>query len=130
MSPPFISSRKANGTRSTIAFDFDGVLAKHAPCPPVENPNPPVAGALQFIEWLIKCDYEVLVCSSRARFVGGVTGIQNWLAKFGFPALLVTGEKVCADLYIDDRALRFDGSWEKMYVFLHNNPVPSRWEKQ
>ena len=115
--------------KSRIALDFDGVLFQYKKrWLGVTVAEPPVPGALEFVNWLLDLGYEVFIFSSRATLPGGAQAIRDALAAHGFPPLHVTSDKEPADLYLDDRGLRFEGDFTKVRQFLNNNPVPSRWE--
>jgi hypothetical protein len=97
--------------RYTVAVDFDGVL--HAYTTPwidaATIPDPPVDGA---IEWLheISERFDVVILTTRGRTPEGCAAVLAWLEEHGAPAPeLVTAEKVPALIYLDDRAIRFEG---------------------
>lgn len=100
----------------TLCFDFDGVLhSYHSGWKgATEIPDPPVPGMVEAILRLQSLGWTVVVCSSRARHEGGPEAMREWLVAHGFGALPVTAEKVPAELYVDDRALRFSGSVPEM----------------
>lgn len=64
----------------------------------------------------------------------GVVGIRQWLKHHGFPAkivnTLITHKKEHADLFIDDRGLRFDGSFRAVLDFLTDNPECHTWTRR
>lgn len=98
----------------TVAVDFDGVLHSYT-SPWVDAsviPDPPVNGAA---EWLnaIREDFEVFVFTTRASCIEGIEAVRWYLEQAGVrdaANLVVTSEKLPALVYIDDRALRFDGT--------------------
>lgn len=98
----------------TVAVDFDGVLHSYT-SPWVDAsviPDPPVAGAA---DWLnaIREDFEVVIFTTRGNCEEGRDAVRYYLGQAGVrdaETLRVTAEKIPALVYIDDRALRFDGS--------------------
>lgn len=110
--------------RQTICVDFDGVLHSYTSGwkGATVIPDPPVDGAL---EWLTKLtdDFDVVVCSSRARNPLGWWAVRRWLTRElvrywgahasvawdALAAIRVTSRKPKAIVYVDDRAWRFDG---------------------
>lgn len=98
--------------KKRLSFDFDGVLHSYTSGwkGATVIPDPPVPGMAAALHRLVSLGWDVSICSSRARSREGVEAIDAWLLEHGFPpGLLVTSEKLPAELYIDDRALRFDG---------------------
>lgn len=95
----------------TLCFDFDGVIHSYTSgwTGPLEIIDPPVEGMAEAMHRLKALGWNLCVCSSRARHAGGTQAIKNWMAVHGFPTCPVDAEKPPAELYIDDRALRFDG---------------------
>ena len=72
--------------------------------------------------------WQIVIQSSRARYPGGREAIKGWLLQHGFPAFPVVSEKPPAELYIDDRGLRFDGSVASMLDAIEGWRGP--WHKQ
>jgi hypothetical protein len=97
-------------TRQTIALDFDGVLHAYHGWNGGKL-NGPVDGALEAVEELIKRGFRIVVHSAR-----DTAPIRRWLKEHGFPALEVSREKPTAVAYVDDLAVRFDGSWTEALV--------------
>lgn len=112
----------------SIAVDFDGVL--HSYLSPWVSagviPDPPVPGA---IEWLtdIEKKFEVIVFTTRGKTREGRDAVRRWLWENGYSGknsrssiqpetwsdltIVVTAEKPPALIYLDDRAVRFEGSF-------------------
>jgi len=105
---------KIEDERYTIAVDFDGVI--HSYTSPWVNaetiPDQPVPGA---IEWLREMGrhFEVVIHTTRGKTAVGQHAVKKWLHENGLEwglAAVVTAEKVAALIYLDDRAVRFDGT--------------------
>lgn len=125
--------RDINTSGNRVGLDFDGVLCHYrngwtGPIPTEE----PIAGALEFVRWLIEHGYNLFVFSSRALpgHEGGASGIRAWLCQHGFPDLYVTHEKIPALFYIDDRGVRFEGDYEPIKVFIKSDLRGTPWERR
>lgn len=115
--------------RLTVAVDFDGVLHSYESGwkGATKIPDPPVAGA---IEWLVELvqTYNVVIVSTRARRWWGRRAIRAWLRShcedwqwigdlynpfggYGLEDVKITATKVPALVYLDDRDLRFEGTF-------------------
>ena len=107
----------------TIALDYDGVLFGNLK--PNDSPvpkGPPVPGAQKFVEDLILNNYNVVIFSHRAVDPEGQVGIQEWLQKWDFPeGIAITATKPAAEVYIDDRAFRFEGDFSKAFRFIESD---------
>lgn len=90
----------------TVGIDFDGTISQHTPgqYPEIGEPLP---GAIEGLRTLVEQGYNVVVISSRALKPEGRTQIMDWLDAHGAPDVIVTGEKVPAEIYLDDRAQHF-----------------------
>lgn len=93
-----------------ISLDFDGVLHDMHNVIDGQKMGQPVAGSLEAVNLLQRQGHRlfVMTASTKAR----LPSIYEWLAYFNFPPLPVTNEKQNADLYIDDKGLRFH-DWEQ-----------------
>jgi len=99
---------------NTVVFDFDGVIHSYRSGwqGTVVIPDPPVDGVKEVIDELRSSGYEVVVVSTRCYRKGGVEAIKWYLNKHGIEVDAVTGEKPPAKVYVDDRAITFDGKAE------------------
>lgn len=98
----------------TIAVDFDGVIHSYT-SPWVSSDvvlDPPVTGA---IEWLnsMSNKYKIVIFTTRAKEHKGIWAVKKYLTLNGFHLhhddYEVTAVKPAALIYLDDRAVRFDG---------------------
>jgi hypothetical protein len=108
--------------RKTIALDFDGVLNSYgAGYTGVEVVDDPVPGAQRFVTNLLEDGFEPVVFSARASDRGGVAAIKQWLSTHEFPRMEVTDVKPKAEVYVDDRAFRFEGNFDEALKFIHSD---------
>lgn len=113
-------------TRYTIAVDFDGVLHRwngqfrglHVVT------GEPIPGAIEWLHHMIR-HFDIAICSTRCNTWRGRRAVSRWLRRhsgllwhdspdgFGLNTIRVTKGKPPALVYLDDRALRFEGpmSW-------------------
>ena len=119
-----------------LCLDFDGVLHSYESGWKGADivPDPPVAGAAQFIADAQK-HFTVSVYSSRSGQDGGIDAMKRWLHKAiidadldgsVFDAVEWPTEKPPAQITIDDRALTFMGTWPRMSELLVFQP----WNKR
>lgn len=108
-----------------VALDFDGVIHSYDSGWKGASviPDPPVPGAMAFIDRLQSAGFEVAVYSSRSRYIFGRLAMKRWLERhlvaelgdgFGHDAYAMIRwpwMKPPAFLTIDDRAITFDGQW-------------------
>jgi hypothetical protein len=111
----------------TIAVDFDGVIASYekgwSGFVPTE---PPVVGARAGVAALRALGFSVVVFSCRALHPAGLTGIRDWLLWHDITVDDITGSKPHAELYLDDRGLRFNGDWSDVTQLVARG-VPRPW---
>ncbi len=99
--------------KNILALDFDGTLstfesgytaADVTPDPPVDGA---VAAAAEYNQF-----FSLHVYSARAGEPGGEDAIRHWLRKWKFPeGMKVSAKKPHAKVYIDDRAIQFNGKF-------------------
>lgn len=109
--------------KQTVVFDFDGVIHSYVSGWKGETliPDPPVKGIANEIERIREAGYEVVVVSTRCRTEAGREAVELYLNKHMIVVDRVMAEKPPAVVYIDDRAICFDGNskrlLEKIQVF-------------
>lgn len=94
----------------TVAVDFDGVLHNPVDRDTGRRMGKPFPGALQAMRELHQMGAKIIVHTVRANT--DKKHVEEWLLYFGFPFWTVE-PKLLADVYVDDRALRFEGDWDQ-----------------
>ena len=106
---PYIERSKT--FKKTVVFDFDGVIHSYiSGWQGVDVINdPPVKGIEYVIEELRLSGYNVVVVSTRCSCLKGRRAIRKWLNTYNIEVDKVCAVKPPALVYIDDRAICFDG---------------------
>jgi hypothetical protein len=115
------AEEETGARKLVVAVDIDGVLADYSQG--WQGPTiigDPLPGAVQFLTDLRAADYHVMIWTCRDTDVA-----KAWLTKHGLPYDDIntnslagemgsdTSPKELADIYLDDRGLRFDGDFAK-----------------
>lgn len=113
--------------KETVVFDFDGVI--HSYESPWQGasviPDAPVFGIREAIADIRKL-YKVVVVSTRCIVPEGMKAVKDYLEENGIEVDAIMAEKPPAVVYIDDRAICFDGKPSKLLRKI-TNFVP--WNK-
>ena len=114
--------------KQTVVFDFDGVIHSYISGWKgiTTIPDPPVPGIAEAIQDIRK-HYVVAVVSTRCSTPEGIEAVNNWLEKYGIEVDAVLKEKPPAIVYIDDRAICFDGCAENLLSKIQTFEV---WNKK
>lgn len=115
--------------KETIVFDFDGVIHSYISGWLGEDviPDKPVEGIKEAIR---ASNYEVVVVSTRCASEKGLNAVIKWLEKYNITVDRVLKEKPPATVYIDDRAICFDGQADKLLSQIKTFKTWSEKEKQ
>ena len=104
--------------KQTVVFDFDGVIHSYTSGwqGAAVIPDPPVPGIEKALREIHEEGYEVVVVSTRCALDGGAIAIYKYLQEHGLMEYIdyVCREKPPAIVYIDDRAICFDGKPENL----------------
>jgi len=102
-------------TKPIICLDFDGVVNNYKGWRD-EGFNvildTPVQGTQEAIKKLRE-KYTVVIHSVRCSHHGGRQSIVEYLEKYGITVDGVTANKPLASMYVDDKAIPFDGNWDR-----------------
>lgn len=98
--------------KQTVVFDFDGVIHSYTSGWKGVGviPDPPVPGIKEAIDDIRAAGYEVVVVSTRCSSQEGAEAIGKYLSNHDICVDDVRKEKPPAIVYIDDRAICFDGN--------------------
>lgn len=110
--------------KKTVVFDFDGVVHSYTSGWKGANviPDPPVNGIENALKDIHDAGYEVVIVSTRCSTQSGVDAINLWLYKNNLAQYVdkVCKEKPPAIVYIDDRAICFDGDSSSLLEKIEN----------
>ena len=98
--------------KQTVVFDFDGVIHSYKSGWQGTTiiPDEPVEGIKEAIAKIREAGYEVVVVSTRCENYYGQMAITEYLKKHDIEVDKILKEKPPAIVYIDDRAICFDGN--------------------
>ena len=98
--------------KQTVVFDFDGVIHSYTSGWKGVGviPDPPVPGIKEAIDDIRAAGYEVVVVSTRCSSQEGAEAIGKYRSNHDICVDDVRKEKPPAIVYIDDRAICFDGN--------------------
>jgi len=87
-----------------------------------DNFNQPVPGARGFLDEAAK-RFRLVIFTTRAE-----GGVWDWLRRYNMEGYIaaVTNIKPLAVAYVDDRAVRFEGDWNRLFIDIERQPW---WEK-
>ncbi|MDR1219703.1 MAG: hypothetical protein LBK73_08860 [Treponema sp.] len=117
---PYVEEAIVSNTgEKVVAVDFDGVINSYISGwkGPTET-DAPVLSAAESLKTLYNRGYKVIIFSTRANTQEGIDTIREYLRKHTennelADTIEVTDQKPIADMYIDDRAIPFNGDWEE-----------------
>lgn len=106
----------------TVVFDFDGVIHSYKSgwCGSSVIPDPPVDGIKEAIDDIRAKGYKCVVVSTRCAEPKGLQAILSWLNANNIEVDDVRAEKPPAIVYIDDRAICFDGKSDELLGKIEN----------
>lgn len=109
--------------KKNICIDFDGVLNTYTGWAGEDELFEMREGCKNFLENLSKI-YSVTVFTTR-----NVEDIWAWLKKYDLENFVsgVTDTKIPAEIYIDDRAINFDGNFDNTFLCIEN--FTPHWKK-
>lgn len=97
----------------TVCFDFDATINSYKSdwLGVSILPDPPVAGIKEQID-IIREKYKVIIYSTRCSTQDGKEAVRKWLEKYNIEVDGLSYEKPIAFVYVDDRAICFEGNAE------------------
>jgi len=120
-----------------VLIDFDGVIHKYSSgWSEGLIYDEPISGAREAVIRLKNAGYKVFIFTSRlSKITLGKQGsktqkqmIEKWLDENDIEVDGIIGDKIPAEVYIDDRAIRFEGIWnnkfyEKIIYAINKNNI-------
>jgi len=111
-----------------ISIDFDGTICKKQKYGDGLIYQTPIPGAKKFMDKLKADGYRIVILTVRmspdkkGNLLWKKYQLESWLGRYNIPYHEITNNKPDADLYIDDKALRFTDwkSAEKSFNKLFN----------
>ena len=101
-------TRKTRERRPSACIDFDGVLAEYHGWRGADYWGKPMPGVKLFLQRLVRANVSIIVYTTRT----DKKAITAWFKKYKLPRPdAITHVKIPATIYIDDRAIQFDGDW-------------------
>ena len=91
-----------------LAIDFDGTITSE---------GKPIEGAKESLHKLY-WDNRRIIHSCRAATESGKRMIESWMNEYEIPYHEITAVKPQADLYLDNKAIRFT-NWQDFIKYLH-----------
>jgi len=106
--------------KKTLAVDFDGVISYYKGFKGKGVFGPPIEGCREMLNDLIKNDWTVIINTTRSE----TPDIKAYLNLHNIPyhhinfnpenvRQQLSDTKVVAHVYLDDRAVRFNGNWKE-----------------
>ena len=95
-----------------IAIDFDGVMHDKAHPITGRRMGAPIEGARDSVMRLKQRGHELYCYTVMAKLLSGKNAVEAWLLYYNFPEMEVTDRKPTCDIYLDDKAIRFE-NWNQ-----------------
>ncbi len=107
--------------KPVLAVDFDGVIHRYSKgWNGGEIYDPPVKGAPEALRRISR-KFKIVVFTARATTPTRKARVAAYLKKHGISFDEITNRKPPAVAYIDDKAIRFSGSWREILQILEEN---------
>lgn len=103
--------RKSSKNAPLLALDFDAVLAEYTGWKGFKFTGKPRKGVRAFLQHLESSGVPFVVLTTR----GDTKTVHEWFVKHKLPMpQRITNEKIPAQAYVDDRAVRFNGDYDEL----------------
>jgi hydroxymethylpyrimidine pyrophosphatase-like HAD family hydrolase len=119
-----VESKDVKPEYRTICFDLDGVLAQYDGWKGKDHIGNPIEGMRELLENLQSDGWNIIIFTTR-----GAHETQLWADKYNMPYkwININGDffgqnmgKPIANIYVDDRAICFDGNPEQLKYQIEN----------
>jgi hypothetical protein len=102
---------KVDGTK-TIVLDFNGVIDDYQGWKGSATSYPPREGVEPFLAMLVTKGYRLIVCTA-----SNIQQVKQWICRYNLDQYIedVVNVKPPAIVYLDDRAVTFNGDFNKAY---------------
>lgn len=93
--------------KKTVCIDFDGVISQYTGWQGPHHMGEPMPGVAEFLQEIWQ-EYNLVIHTTR-----DVESVYRWLKYYDLDGFIyqITNKKIPAVVYIDDRALPFQGSF-------------------
>lgn len=108
-----------------LAIDFDGVLHEKDTPIPGRRMGAPLLGAEAAVTALHKSGHTIIIHTVMATTEGGRQAVIDWLRYYDVPFHDVTATKPNADVFLDDKAIRFT-DWQQALIEISKLPEPPK----
>jgi trehalose-6-phosphatase len=116
--------------KKLILFDFDGVVSQYSTnnWKGIDIIEGDVVPGMKELIAELREKYQIYIYSSRCSENKGIKAIEKWLNKKGIAVDGITSKKLpYASILVDDRAINFNGSVDKLRKDIENFQV---WTKK
>lgn len=103
----------------TIAVDFDGVICNPNDVAPGKRMGNPMPGCKERMDDLKRAGHTLIIHTVRATPDRDTQYLKDWLSFFSIPFDSIAVSKPNADIYLDDRAIRFT-DWDTAFNAIIN----------
>jgi adenylylsulfate kinase len=114
-----IAAEVARGRRKVLAVDFDGVIAEYYGWKGSKVFGEPLPLVKECLQAIRDAGWSICIWTTREP-----VGVWHYCTQRGIPVDSINAilfrpwakRKICADVYLDDRGLKFPGGWSKDLV--------------
>ena len=108
-----------------IGVDFDGTLVSYKGFQGMDHIGDLLPGAAEWLQELKAAGHTVVIFTARATDPEGLAFVRRYVREHNLTEVIdgITGSKLYSfDLFLDDRALRFEGTYPTMQELATTRP--------